>query len=43
MIFLAVRYLLARKRQTFLTLMGVFFGTMAYVCVSGFFLGFQGI
>jgi lipoprotein-releasing system permease protein len=41
MIFLAIRYLLARKRQTFLTLMGVFFGTLAYVSVSGFFLGFQ--
>lgn len=31
-----------RKRQTLLTLLGVFFGTMAYVSVSGFFLGFQG-
>jgi lipoprotein-releasing system permease protein len=31
-----------RKRQTFLTLLGVFFGTTAYVGVSGFFLGFQG-
>lgn len=42
MIFLAIRYLLERKRQTLLTLLGVFFGTMAYVSVSGFFLGFQG-
>jgi len=42
MIFLALRYLLERKRQTFLTLLGVFFGTMAFVSVSGFFLGFQG-
>ena len=42
MIFLAVRYLLERKRQSILTLLGVFFGTMAYVAVSGFFLGFQG-
>ncbi len=41
MIFLAIRYLLERKRQTLLTLLGVFFGTMAYVSVSGFFLGFQ--
>jgi lipoprotein-releasing system permease protein len=41
-IFLAVRYLLERRRQTLLTLMGVFFGTVAYVSVSGFFLGFQG-
>jgi len=42
MIFLAIRYLLERKRQTILTLMGVFFGTMAFVAVSGFFKGFQG-
>jgi len=42
MIFLAIRYLFERKRQTLLTLLGVFFGTMAYVSVSGFFLGFQG-
>ncbi len=42
MIFLAIRYLLERKRQTLLTLLGVFFGTMAYVAVSGFFMGFQG-
>ena len=31
-----------RKRQSVLTLLGVFFGTVAYVSVSGFFLGFQG-
>src|ERR1017187_2372145 len=37
-----MRYLLERKRQTVLTLLGVFFGTMAYVGVSGFFVGFQG-
>lgn len=42
MIFIALRYLYERKRQTILTLLGVFFGTMAYVGVSGFFLGFQG-
>lgn len=42
MIFLAIRYLLERKRQTILTLLGVFFGTMAFVAVSGFFLGYQG-
>lgn len=41
MIFIALKYLLERKRQTFLTLLGVFFGTMAYVGVSGFFVGFQ--
>lgn len=42
MMFLAFRYLIERKRQTVLTLLGVFFGTMAFVSVSGFFLGFQG-
>ena len=42
MIFLAIRYLVERKRQTILTLLGVFFGTMAFVTVSGYFLGFQG-
>lgn len=42
MSFLALRYLLERKRQTILTLLGVFFGTMAFVSVSGFFVGFQG-
>lgn len=42
MIFIALKYLYERKRQTILTLLGVFFGTMAYVGVSGFFLGFQG-
>lgn len=42
MIFLAIRYLLERKRQTILTLLGVFFGTLAFVAVSGFFMGFQG-
>jgi lipoprotein-releasing system permease protein len=41
MIFIAIRYLMERKRQTILTLLGVFFGTVAYVGVSGFFLGFQ--
>lgn len=42
MIFLAIRYLIERRRQTILTLLGVFFGTLAYVAVSGFFMGFQG-
>ena len=42
MIFLAIRYLMERKRQSLLTLLGVFFGTMAFVAVSGFFKGFQG-
>jgi len=40
--FLAVRYLLARRRQTLLTLLGIFFGTAAYIAISGFMLGFRG-
>ena len=42
MIYLAIRYLLERKKQTIFTLLGVFLGAMAYVAVSGFFMGFQG-
>lgn len=42
MIFLALRYLMERKHQSILTLLGVFLGTMAFVAVSGFFQGFQG-
>jgi lipoprotein-releasing system permease protein len=41
MIFLAARYLLARRRQTLLTLLGIFFGAAAYVAISGFMLGFR--
>ena len=41
MIFLAFRYLLERKKQTLFTLIGVFLGTMSYVSVSGFFVGFH--
>lgn len=37
-----MKYLLSRKRQTILTLLGIFFGTAAYVVISGFFLGFRG-
>ncbi|OGX05557.1 MAG: hypothetical protein A2Z88_09120 [Omnitrophica WOR_2 bacterium GWA2_47_8] len=42
MIFLALRYLFARPRQTVLTLLGIFLGTAAYVSISGFMLGFRG-
>ena len=42
MIFLALRYLMERRKQTLFTLLGVFLGTLAYVSVSGFFKGFQG-
>lgn len=38
---LALRYLLSRRRQTVLTLLGIFFGAAGYVAISGFFLGFQ--
>ncbi|MBK9294649.1 MAG: ABC transporter permease [Oligoflexia bacterium] len=41
MTFLAVKYLLARRRQTVLMLLGIFFGTAAYVAISGFMLGFR--
>ncbi|MDO8579928.1 MAG: ABC transporter permease [Candidatus Omnitrophota bacterium] len=42
MIFLAFRYLFERRRQTILTLLGIFLGTAAYVSISGFMLGFRG-
>ena len=41
MIRLAIKYLLSRKRQTVLMLLGIFFGTAAYVAISGFLLGFR--
>lgn len=41
MIALAFRYLLARRKQTVLTLLGIFFGAAAYVSISGFLLGFR--
>jgi lipoprotein-releasing system permease protein len=40
-IFLAIRHLLSRFRQTLLTLMGIVLGTAAYVVISGMMLGFQ--
>ncbi|MBI4424589.1 MAG: ABC transporter permease [Elusimicrobia bacterium] len=42
MIFLAVRYLAARPHQTVLMLLGFFFGTAAFVSLSGIMLGFRG-
>lgn len=39
--FLATRYLLSRKRQTLLILLGIILGTGAYVTISGLMLGFQ--
>lgn len=41
MLFLALRHLFARKKQTILTLLGIVFGAMAFVAISGFMLGFQ--
>jgi lipoprotein-releasing system permease protein len=41
MMAMAVRYLLARRRQTVLMLLGFFFGTAAFVLLSGIMLGFR--
>ncbi|MBI3546630.1 MAG: ABC transporter permease [Gammaproteobacteria bacterium] len=40
--FLALKQLLARKRQTLFVIGGVLLGTAAYVLISGIMLGFQG-
>ncbi len=42
MFLLSIKYLLSKKFQSLLTLMGVLFGACAFVVVSGFFDGFQG-
>lgn len=39
--FLAIRHLVSRKRQSFLTLVGIILGTAAFVIISGMMLGFQ--
>lgn len=39
--FLAIRHLVARKRQTIFTLLGIIFGATAFIVISGFFSGFQ--
>lgn len=39
--FLALRHLTSRKKQTFLTLLGILLGTAAYVVISGLLIGFQ--
>lgn len=41
MTFLALRQLFSRKRQTFLILLGISFGTMIYVLIAGIQLGFR--
>lgn len=41
MMFLSLRQLMARKKQSILILMGITIGTAAYVAISGMMLGFQ--
>ena len=41
MIFLSLKHLTARKKQTLLILLGIILGTTAYVAISGMMLGFQ--
>jgi lipoprotein-releasing system permease protein len=41
MLFLAIRHLLSRKRQTLLILFGISLGTMIFVAISGIQLGFR--
>lgn len=41
MLFLSLKHLLSRKKQTGLILFGIVLGTAAYVVISGMMLGFQ--
>lgn len=41
MFFLAWKHLISRKRQTMFILLGIFFGSAAFVVITGIFLGFQ--
>ncbi len=41
MLFLAIKHLFARKKQTLLTLLGILLGTAAFIIISGFMLGFR--
>lgn len=41
MLFLALRHLTSRKKQTILTLLGIVLGTAGYIAISGLMLGFQ--
>ena len=41
MLFLAIKQLLARPRQTLLALLGITFGTAAFLILSGMMLGFR--
>lgn len=38
---LALKHLLSRKRQSLMTLLGIMFGSMAFICISGIMLGFR--
>lgn len=41
MLFLAIRHLLSRKRQTILIFLGISLASMVYVVISGMYLGMQ--
>ncbi len=41
MFYLALRHLLSRRKQSFLTLLGILFGSMAFIAISGIMLGFR--
>lgn len=41
MMFLALKHLITRKKQTLVTLLGIIIGTTAFIVISGFFEGFQ--
>jgi lipoprotein-releasing system permease protein len=41
MMFLSIRHLMTRKKQSLLILLGIVIGTAAYVTISGMMLGFQ--
>lgn len=41
MLFLALQHILSRKKQSFVTLMGIFIGTVAYIVISSFFQASQ--
>lgn len=41
MMFLSLKHLLTRKKQSVLILLGIIIGTAAYVAISGMMLGFQ--
>jgi lipoprotein-releasing system permease protein len=42
MLYLAIRQMLSRKRQTALIFLGISFGTMIYVVIAGLQFGFRG-